>query len=374
MLRIICALLFCFTSVACATESSSDSYLYRNECPQVGSSLPADVFNFRKCQCTSYVAHKLNERWGNTSPKFTNQYYGDPAWSDAKNWFNRAQQHEIGVTGATDNFFWEESAYNAVFPGDVAYWDFGQYGHVAYVESATRGPNNRGIGCVTFSEYNYSGSGYEFGLRTLCRNSNGTFPSSFPKYFLHIDKDRIYCLAHPTIGSCPTLLAGQKVADGPGAKVGGIGGGSDIFNLKVNSFAAWDAGNVQLISDVSTVKQGQTITVKAQVKAVSGNTKDHMRAGKDTIEVDLYSRTDDNEWVFQKRAYIQTVNLPNGATHTESITYIVPQGVGSVSFKVKIDAEDEAYESNEGDNWSRIETFSIYSRRSFAKFLEMIED
>jgi subtilase family serine protease len=90
--------------------------------------------------------------------------------------------------------------------------------------------------------------------------------------------------------------------------------------------------------------------------------------------VDLYSRTDDNEWVFQKRAYIQTVNLPNGATHTESITYIVPQGVGSVSFKVKIDAEDEAYESNEGDNWSRIETFSIYSRRSFAKFLEMIED
>jgi hypothetical protein len=30
-----------------------------------------------------------------------------------------------------------------------------------------------------------------------------------------------------------------------------------------------------------------------------------------------------------------------------------------VSFKAKIDAEDEAFESNEGDNWTEVQTFSV---------------
>lgn len=366
MLRLILAWALWLVLPVWAAENPRDTYPYRLECPQNGAYYKehgvADNNNFIRCQCTSYVAHKLNELWGNTSPKFTNQYYGFDRWGDAKNWFNRARSDraEIGVTGARDNFAWDESKFNAVFPGDVAYWDTGTYGHVAFVKSATPGPGNRGVGCIAWSEYNgTSDTQYEFSERAMCRNPDGTFPSGFPKYILHIDKDRVYCKANPTVDTCATLMGRQQVA-GLSKYVGGLGGGSsDPFNFKVNSFAAWNAAGSQLTPDVSRLTSGQTVTVKVQVKAKDGDTKDHMQPGKDTIEVDLYARTDNGDWVFQRRAYIKATNLPSGATHTETITYVVPSGVSEVSFKAKIDAEDEAYESNEGDNWSQVLTFQV---------------
>ncbi len=51
------------------------------------------------------------------------------------------------------------------------------------------------------------------------------------------------------------------------------------------------------------------------------------------------------------------------------VQYTVPKSISNVSFKVKIDAEDEAYESNESDNWSRIETFSVYYRTGIHRIL-----
>jgi hypothetical protein len=213
----------------------------------------------------------------------------------------------------------------------------------------------RGLPGVTISEYNITS--FEFSRRTLYKSQHPN--PRFPDYFLHIDQDRIYCLSHQTVGSCPSLIAGQQIANGSGNKVGGIGGGSDDFNLKVNSFGAWNASGVQLTPDVSTVTPGQVVTVKVQVKAVNGDTHDHMRSGKDRIEVDIYVRQDAGDWAFLKREYIQAVNLPSGATHTESVTYTVPQGISEVSFKAKIDAEDEAYEANEGDNWTETQTFQM---------------
>lgn len=364
MQRLILTLLLCIASAVHAAEDSNDTYLYRSDCPQVGESLPSDIFNFYKCQCTSYVSHKLNERWGNTNPKFTNQYYGFDRWGHAYEWLNRAlsSRAEIGVTGARDDFKWDVPSYNAVFPGDVALWNaYGSgalsHGHVAYVEAVGQDAYGKGIAWVTISEYNFVNPGYEYSRRTLFK-SNHPNPR-FPDYFLHIDQDRIYCLANPTIGSCPSLIAGQQVANGPGSKVGGIGGGSDSFNLKVNNFWVLDAAGAQLTSGVTTVTPGQVITAKVQVKALNGNTSSHMRPGKDRIEVDIYVRQDAGDWTFLKREYVQAVNLPSGATHTESITYTVPQGVSEVSFKAKIDAEDEAYEANEGDNWTGIQTFPI---------------
>ncbi len=360
MLRLICVLLLCFASAAYAAEDPNDTYLHRLDCPAVGGSFPTDTAsNFFKCQCTSYVAHKLNERWGNTSPRFTNQYYGFSAWSDAWKWLGRARDAEIGVTGGRDNFTWDVPSYNAIFPGDVALWEKGSggysAGHVAYVEAAGADASGKGVAWVTISEYNITS--FEFSRRTLEKSKHPN--PRFPDYFLHIDKDRIYCLANPTIGSCPSLIAGQQIANGSGNKVGGIGGGSDSFNLKVNNFWVVDAAGTQLTSGVTTVTPGQVITAKVQVKALNGNTSSHMRPGKDRIEVDIYVRQDAGDWTFLKREYIQAANLPSGATHTESVAYTIPQGVSEVSFKAKIDAEDEAYEANEGDNWTGIQTFQM---------------
>ncbi len=356
-------------------EDPNDTYLYRSECPQVGPSLPADTFNFRKCQCTSYVAHKLNERWGNTSPQFTNQYYGLDRWGHAYEWLDRARssQVEIGVTGARDNFVWEESKFNAVFVGDVALWERKgdgayKYGHVAYVEAAGADVYGKGVAWVTISEYNFVNPGYEFSRRTLYKSD-----PKFPDYFLHIDKDRVYCKANPTVDTCATLMGGVATA-GLSKYIGGLGGGggSDPFNLKVNSFGVWNAAGSELVSGAGTLLPNQTVTVKVQVKAKDGNTSSHMRPGKDTVEVDLYARTDSNDWVFQRRAYIKAVNLPSGSTHTETLTYTIPRGISEVSFKAKIDAEDEAYEANEGDNWSEVKTFRVFNPALFQTILNLL--
>jgi hypothetical protein len=138
------------------------------------------------------------------------------------------------------------------------------------------------------------------------------------------------------------------------------GAGSDPFNLKINRFWVRDAATATDLDPASAlVRIGQVIQPRIQVKAKDGDTHDHMRPGKNSIEADLYARLDSGDWFFLKRTYIQATNLPSGATHTEHVDYPVPSGASTVSFKAKIDAEDEAFESNEGDNWTEIQTFRV---------------
>lgn len=383
MWRLICFVLVWAASADQAAEDPRDTYPYRSECPAVGPSLPADPSsNFIKCQCTSYVAHKLSQLFNARSkpPTFKGSFkngnyympqdrkwtegdskhkgYSVDRWSDAMYWYNSARFTGIGVTGATDNFTWEPGSYNAVFVGDVAYWKSKPgypVGHVAYVEAVGQDVAGKGVAWVTISEYNYvTPPGYEFSYRTIYKGD-----SKFPDYFLHIDQDHAYCATHPTVDSCRFLNGDNStVVASTGSKADGLGG-SDPFNLIVNDFRVTNAAGTTLVDGVKQLTPGQPVTVKVQVKAKDGDTHDHMRPGRNTIEVDLYSRVGVNDWVFAKRAYIQATNLPSGATHTESVTYTIPSGVSEVSFKAKIDAEDEAYEANEGDNWTEIQTFQV---------------
>ncbi len=378
MLRVICILLVCLVSIAHAAEDSYDSYDFQNRCPQEGktaednfntNSYYLDGRNFPICQCTSYVAFKLNEHWGPGAPRFTNQYYSHNRWGHAYEWLDRAIDSEIGITGARDNFTWDENAYNAVFIGDVALWERRgtgaySYGHVAYVEDVEK-PSGVWNGCVTYSQYNVVK--YDFNRVRVCRTSDRNNPDyyKFPDYFLHIDQDRSYCLRpeNRETGSCRTLNAGTRVANGSRQKyIGGLGGSSTPFNLAVNRFWVRDAATgTDLDPSMSLVRIAQVLQPRIQVKAKDGDTHDHMRPGKDRIEVDLYARLDSGDWFFLKREYIQATNLPSGSTHTEHVDYTVPPGVQTLSFKAKIDAEDEASESNEGDNWTEIQTFSVAS-------------
>jgi surface antigen len=354
---VVCVLFLLIGTPLWAAEDPRDTYDYRSSCP-ANPDWKEPNTGFAACNCTSYVANKLNQRWSQ-SPKFVNgSYYTkieSERWGDARYWYKKAVCVGIGVTKASDNFPWELDRYNAVFSGDVAWWDKwdeknGKWGHVAFVESATKGAGDRGVQCVTVSEYNYHQ--HDFSQREICKGDG----QRFPDYFLHIDQDHAYCLQNPSL--CPGFLSGDpktcNIRSG-----GNKGGGSDPFNLIVNDFRVMNAAGVTLIDETSRVVPNQTVTVKVQVKAKDGDTHDHMRPGKNSIEVDLYVREDLGDWRFLQRTYIQATNLPSGATHTESVTYVVHQGTNEVSFKAKIDAEDEAYESNEGDNWTEIQTFRV---------------
>ncbi len=98
--------------------------------------LGADQWYFYPCQCTSYVAWKLNQNGIN----FDNSYEG-VHWGNAENWDNAADNANISYD-------------NTPRVGDIAVWDpwtGGAYaeGHVAYVESVNSD------GSVNISEYNF---------------------------------------------------------------------------------------------------------------------------------------------------------------------------------------------------------------------------
>lgn len=385
------------STMVIAAEDANDTYLYRLKCPD-GDTPPGytrsfpggeieggswyaqqayykDKWSFAQCNCTSYVASKLNEAWGNTIPEFKNSYYGQ-TWGSGYHWFDAARASEIGITGARDRFTFEKSRLNGAFKGDIAVWAAwdvkkdangnviraaNPHGHVALVEEdGEPDGSDNGVKCVQVSEYNWDNKlnfGRRTGTKKVCKSTDSS-DVKFPHYFIHISQDRTYCLANPTMGLCSRLSGRVATSD---TKYYGVfgGAGSDLFNLKVNSFWVTDALGTSLVADTTKVKRGQALTVKVQVKAKNGDTHDHMRPGKNSIEVDIYVREDLGDWRFLQREYIQATNLPSGATHTEHIDYTVPAGITEVSFRAKIDAEDEAYESNEGDNWSEIQTFPV---------------
>lgn len=176
---------------------------------------------------------------------------------------------------------------------------------------------------------------------------------------------------------CPTteVTFSPYGSGGPVNALGGGGtGGTDTFNLKLDFDIMNSTSGQEIVAGTKDLVPGQVVNLKVQVQAKNGNTSTHMRPGKNRIEVDYYVRTGDDDWQFLSRQYIQATNLPSGGTHTETVQYTVPKSISTVSFKVKIDAEDEAYEANEGDNWSRIETFSVFYRRSLKKLLELTEE
>ncbi|TXH02340.1 MAG: hypothetical protein E6P95_00130 [Candidatus Moraniibacteriota bacterium] len=148
--------------------------------------------------------------------------------------------------------------------------------------------------------------------------------------------------------------------DGMTGSLGGGGIGLS-FNLKLDFDIKDPVYGFEWVAGEGDLIIGQTVHLKTQLQAKGGDAHDYMRSGKDTVETDFFVRVNDGDWTLLPRQYTKATNLPNGATHTETVPYTIPAGASTVSFKVKIDAEDEVYEANEGDNWSRIETFTVHS-------------
>jgi surface antigen len=112
-----------------------------------------DPWNFYNRECTSLVAWCLNDR---NEIDFHN-YYGGVRWGNAKNWGTAARS--IGIT-----------VNKTPSVGSVAWWESGQYGHVAWV-NAINGDE------VTIEEYNGSYPG-EYSSREISSGS--------PSGYIHI--------------------------------------------------------------------------------------------------------------------------------------------------------------------------------------------
>lgn len=141
MKRFLLVIALLWFASAWAVEDPYDSYEHQYSCPENGQiyvdANTADSNNFVRCQCTSYVAEVLSDRmtaryYDNRAPNGlvknfgNNSYYmaqdrrrtngpnqGDAVtrWSHAVYWRDSALYAGIGVTGARDNFTWDETRY-----------------------------------------------------------------------------------------------------------------------------------------------------------------------------------------------------------------------------------------------------------------------
>ena len=150
--KVICLGTLCL-AVGIANSLATDTYIYRGVCPTPdGGKRILDKWNEWICECTSYVADKLNER----GVPFTARYR-NVLWSGAINWINSATLAGVPYNTTPQR-------------GDIAWF---KYGHVAYVEAVDS------YGNVTISEYCF-GVPYGYHTRTINR---GVY--AYPKYFIH---------------------------------------------------------------------------------------------------------------------------------------------------------------------------------------------
>lgn len=160
-------------------------------------------------------------------------------------------------------------------------------------------------------------------------------------------------LCTPSVDSYSAVNGG---GNGSGNAGGGGGGGS--YNLNQDTDIMDPATGVEWIAGQKQLVPGQIVNIRVQLQSEGGDVRNYIQAGKDTIEMDYYVRIGSGNWTFFRREYTQTSNLGSG-THTETASYTIPVGISEISFRVKVDAEDEVSEINESDNWSRIETFRV---------------
>ncbi|KAL2143666.1 hypothetical protein VTI28DRAFT_10173 [Corynascus sepedonium] len=118
----------------------------KNDYPYKSSCGGVDPWNYYKCQCTSFVAWRINKRLG---IKFHNQYKGTN-WGNANTWDDAAKRTGVKVNKTPK-------------PGAVAQSNAGKYGHVAWVTAVN---GNK----VTIEEYNWAKrEGY--GKRTVDKST-----------------------------------------------------------------------------------------------------------------------------------------------------------------------------------------------------------
>ena len=171
----------------CGGRDNNDNKIHEKDYYLTTKGFWVDQWSFAQCNCTSYVAWKLNEAFedaGFPSPRFYNSYLQkNTSWSDAYKWRAAAERADIEV----DEY--------PMQVGDVAWWDRvnpndeDDKGHVAFVEKINRDEN-----LIEISEYNVEIScGY--GVRTISIDD--------PDGFIHILPLHVGCSEMPNLCGPP---------------------------------------------------------------------------------------------------------------------------------------------------------------------------
>jgi surface antigen len=127
-----------------------DDYPYKGKCGKV------DKWNYYTCQCTSFVAWRINNR---LNIHFTNRYKGH-SWGNANTWDEAARASGVKINSTPK-------------PGCIAQTNAGSAGHVAWVHAVSSNGKY-----VTVEEYNWNNP-LKYGVRK-------TLPKSKFNNYIHL--------------------------------------------------------------------------------------------------------------------------------------------------------------------------------------------
>lgn len=138
-----------------------------------------DVWGFFTCECTSYVAYRLNlNDVRHNGVLFKNSWTSGVTYSNAYNWNNAAAT--MGI---------REDQYPAV--GSVAHWEsVAGTGHVAYVQHLFTNPADGRLDAIGVMEYNWANAGqspdHQYRYRKI--GTGRGKGSKWPDSFLHFEE------------------------------------------------------------------------------------------------------------------------------------------------------------------------------------------
>jgi surface antigen len=330
-----------------------------------------DVFKYGFCRnnCTSYVAYVLNEVYGIP-------FYNNNEWHDGGNWGSVAKKKGIPV----DNY---------PIPGDVAWWNSGAWGHVAFVEKVHYNSNGNPE-FIDVTEYNFRNQ-CDFGYREKISAND---PTGFihilaynegVKSLHYLDCYEMNCpgqtqqewnwIANKVWNeyrckNCSSNYSASYVNSIAGGFGGSGSSGSTVNtqtskklpNLHIEKFFIRDSHGNELNDNGSGVMHvGEEYEVHIYPESLKEDCLCGIEKGKDTVETDTYWKIGSGDWKFLHRNYTQCKNMDEDDSKKETFKFVVPwEAVGkSIYLKAKVDATKEVDETNENDNWCDTERYGV---------------
>lgn len=185
-----------------ASFSWAQGYLYSSVCPKGPDGNPGakinggywntekgyfvDKWGFAQCNCTSYVAHRLNL----AGLKFSNSSFGITRWGHAFEWDDAAETAGIIVSTTPKK-------------GSVAQWNVGEiggeYGHVAYVDDVVLNADGT-VRSITISQYNITPNAYS--EQTDLKPTDSDYPPRFIQFTTVQSSPQVGIAWFPPVSDC----------------------------------------------------------------------------------------------------------------------------------------------------------------------------
>lgn len=361
MLRLFAILLVLIANSA----MGANNYPYKDSCPNGKETLDGDfystdldawvdIYKFAQCNCTSYVAYKINEALeyhSAKSPMFCNSFanIGNPktgGWGNAYQWRSALNDRAPGIVNRypLTQAEWESALargmtiVNAVA---IAWWgkdvdNPDSVGHVAWVEKIHDDGKT-----VDISEYNWNVY-HGYGTRTLAPGDSG-----YPDQFLYIYSDDFQ--------ECDLTGLCSPQCTGTGGQGGG--GNPNQVNLKID-FDILDVDGNELYAERDTLGP-MPVKLRVQVVAEHDDAGNWAKSGREKISIDYFARYDGGDWAKVGSGEMTIGKLDEGVMIQETLVYGIPNiATARVEFRASIDTDHEIDESDEGDNTSRVESYA----------------